>query len=364
MIKFLHAADFHLDSAFAALRPEQAAERRQEQRQLLRELSETCRRYECDLLLLSGDLFDGQSVYRDTLDALWEALSECGARVFISPGNHDYIHPASPYLTRTWPENVHIFTSPQPESVPVPALGCTVYGAAFTSPSMPSLLQGFRVPQAQEEQVHFMVLHADPLTADSPYNPISVREIADCGLTYLALGHVHQRSNLNHTGQTFYGWPGCPMGRGFDETGARGVFLGEAAPNQVTCRFLPLSGRRYECLRVEVRNDPLEDILAALPEETARHIYRIILTGESDTIELSAIEHPLRERFYALQLLDETAPPLSLWTSCGENTLEGMSLHTLQQALAHCETPRQRRCIELAARRIAEVCERREMPVL
>ncbi len=361
MIKFLHAADFHLDSAFAALQPEQAAARRQEQRELLKDLSETCRQYECNLLLLSGDLFDGRSVYRDTLDALWEALSECGAKVFISPGNHDYIHPASPYLTRTWPENVHIFTSPKIEAVSVPELGCTVYGGAFTAPNMQNMLHGFQAPEAQ---TNFMVLHADPLALDSPYNPISAGDIADSRLTYLALGHVHQRSNLNHTANTFYAWPGCPMGRGFDETGAKGVFLGEVEGNEVSCRFLPFSGRRYECLRVKVKNDPLEDILSALPEKTERHIYRIILTGESDTIALPAIYRQLQERFFALQLLDETVPPLSLWTSCGENTLEGMSLNTLHQALALCETPRQRRCIELAARRIAEVCERREMPVL
>ena len=34
-IKFLHAADLHLDSPFAALPPEQAARRRREQRELL-----------------------------------------------------------------------------------------------------------------------------------------------------------------------------------------------------------------------------------------------------------------------------------------------------------------------------------------
>lgn len=38
MLTFLHAADFHLDSPFHALPPEQAAERRQEQRQLLTRL--------------------------------------------------------------------------------------------------------------------------------------------------------------------------------------------------------------------------------------------------------------------------------------------------------------------------------------
>ena len=34
MLKFIHAADFHLDSAFAALTPQQAAARRRESRDL------------------------------------------------------------------------------------------------------------------------------------------------------------------------------------------------------------------------------------------------------------------------------------------------------------------------------------------
>ena len=35
MLKVLHGADFHLDSPFSGLTPEQAAARRQEQRELL-----------------------------------------------------------------------------------------------------------------------------------------------------------------------------------------------------------------------------------------------------------------------------------------------------------------------------------------
>ena len=34
MLRFIHAADFHLDSAFAALTPRQAAARRRESREL------------------------------------------------------------------------------------------------------------------------------------------------------------------------------------------------------------------------------------------------------------------------------------------------------------------------------------------
>ena len=100
MIKFLHTADLHLDSPFAALRPEQAIQRRQEQRALVGKICAVCRENACDLLLLPGDLFDGGGVYLDTLDVLRDELCECGAQVFIAPGNHDFLTPASPYLTQ------------------------------------------------------------------------------------------------------------------------------------------------------------------------------------------------------------------------------------------------------------------------
>ena len=364
MIKFLHAADLHLDSPFTALDPRQAAHRRQEQRQLVAELCRLCRENECDLMLLSGDLFDGQRVYLDTLDTLRDELSECGAQVFITPGNHDPIVPSSPYLTQAWPENVHIFTNARIEAIALREPECVVYGAAFTANSMPPLMRGFRVPEDKQNYVNLMVLHGDAIQTDSPYNPITKEEISGSGLSYLALGHTHLRGGPEKAGGTVYAWPGCPMGRGFDETGEKGVLLGTIESGDVSVHFLPLPGRRYEILSVEAGDDPYTNILDVLPPDTSDDIYRIVLTGESEDVDLNTLQAALDGRFYALQLRDETVPPLELWTRCGDNTLEGLSLQTLRQALDRSENPRQRRLIELAARRIAEVCEGREASAL
>ena len=60
-------------------------------------------------MLLAGDIFDGEPP-RETVEALKKALSECGARVFITPGNHDFCAPGSLWLEESWPENVYVFT--------------------------------------------------------------------------------------------------------------------------------------------------------------------------------------------------------------------------------------------------------------
>ena len=45
MIRFLHGADFHLDSAFGALPPGQAAARRRESRELALRLADYVKEY-------------------------------------------------------------------------------------------------------------------------------------------------------------------------------------------------------------------------------------------------------------------------------------------------------------------------------
>ncbi len=146
-VKIVHAADFHLDSAFGALRADKARLRRQESRALLSRLSELVNARGADILLLSGDLFDGETVYRETLEALAASLGAMHARVFIAPGNHDPYSARSPYALPIWPSNVHIFTSGEIERVVLPELSCAVYGAAFTSAVQDEgLLEGLLAP--------------------------------------------------------------------------------------------------------------------------------------------------------------------------------------------------------------------------
>lgn len=358
MIKFLHAADFHLDSAFSALPPSAASVRRQEQRQALLDLADLCRQEQCGLLLLAGDLFDAGVVYRDTLDAMEQAFASCPAQIFIAPGNHDPLRPGSPYLCRTWPDNVHIFGSSQVETVELE--DCTVSGAAFLDTTSPGLLGQFSAPVGG--RTHLMVLHGDPVQPDAPYNPIAPAEIAASGLTYLALGHIHQYGGLRRAGNTAYAWPGCLMGRGFDECGEKGVILGTAENGQLLdARFVPLPTRRYEILHVQAGEQPLQAIRAALPPDAARHIFRIILEGEAPRPDLAALSGALSDDCFALQLRDQTRLPRDLWDGCGEDTLRGQFLQLLRAQLEQADTPQAQREIELAVRLGLAAMEQQEV---
>lgn len=143
-----------------------------------------------------------------------------------------------------WPGNVHLLPAGA-GAVRLPELGCTVWGAAFCAPRQSaSPLRGFHAPA---EGVQLAVLHGE-VAAQGDYGPISEEDIAASGLDYLALGHVHQYSGLRRAGETFWAYPGCPEGRGFDELGEKGVLWLEVEKGRTEAEFVPLCRRRYQIL--------------------------------------------------------------------------------------------------------------------
>lgn len=334
MFRFIHAADFHLDSAFHALSPQRAAERRRESRELGARLANEALRRDVDLVLLCGDLFDGGSSFRETPEELARGLERIGAPVFIAPGNHDYYSPDSPYATVRWPENVCIFKSGAVESFDLPDLNCTVHGAAFTAPEQAAgLLTGFTAPD--DGRVHLMALHGDVGAAEARYDPITKEEIAASGLTYLALGHIHAASGPQKNGKTIWAYPGCTEGRGFDELGDKGFYFGTVSDNGgVTLEFVPFARRRYEIVTVDVTGkDPREALEAALPSWTLDDLYRVLLTGETDErgVDVAALEFALTGRFYTLELRDQTRVRQDVWERAGEDSLRGAFLRRLRK---------------------------------
>lgn len=364
MFQFLHGADFHLDSPFSALPPEQAAQRRRESRAMVGRLADYVNARNIPLVLLAGDLLDSGSVYRDTAEQLSAALGRMNAQVYIAPGNHDFYVPGGLWDTVAWPDNVHIFRSGHMEAMEVPGLGAVVHGAAFTAPEQAdSLLTGFSAPV--DGRVHLGLLHGEAEPSVRRYDPIAKEEIAASGLAYLALGHIHKRAQPQRCGRTLYAWPGCPEGRGFDETGEKGVLCGTVSGDGgVTLEFVPVARHRYEYLTVDVTGQEVfKAVEQALPGGTENDLYRLVLTGETGSagVDVRALEASLAGRFYALEVRDETRMAEDVWARAGEESLRGLFLRTLREKLDAAPDDEARRRITLAARLGLAALDHREL---
>jgi len=326
MIKILHSADWHLDSPLQQ-RGDQADKLRNAQQKIPGKLAAICKEKACDLVLLSGDLFDG-AYAADTCRTVKQALEQMEVPVFITPGNHDYIGQDSPWLQESWPENVHIFTHPVIESVALPQLNCRIYGAGYISMDCPGLLEGFSAEQ--EEAYAIGILHADPTQVSSPYCPVTNQQVQQSNLDYLALGHIHKGGSFT-AGKTLCAWPGAPMGRGYDEEGEKGVLI-VTLDDTVSTEFIALDTPRFYDLEVPAGEDAVAALNGVLSPVGNEDFYRVTLTGPSQTLDLTRLQESF-SRFPNLVLRDRTTPPLDIWGTAGEDSFEGMYFGMLKEAL-------------------------------
>ena len=317
-MKILHTADWHLDAPLLGHGPAL----RKALEAVPGQIFEVCRREQCDMVLISGDLFDGAYTPR-SYQIAYDVLKAMSVPVFIAPGNHDYCDANSPWLKEMWPENVHVFKSARVESVAVPQLNLRVYGAAFESMDCEALLRGFSA-QCQEDYA-VGIFHGDPTQANSPYNPITKAQVQESGLDYLALGHIHKADNFR-AGKTLCAWPGSPIGKGYDEPGEKGVYV-VSLEETASVKFVPLDTPRFYDL--EARPEELPNVL---PPVSSEDYYRVTLVGTCDAPNLAALQIEYAH-LSNLTLRDKTTRPADVWGSLGEDSFEGVYFGMLKQML-------------------------------
>lgn len=346
-MKLLHASDFHLDSPMTGLPTEKSALRRRELREAPARLARLAKDEGVDLVLLPGDLFDGERVHPETVRALAGALEDMAVPVFVAPGNHDWYHEKSPYAATSWPDNVYIFTSSELQAVELPERNCVIHGCAFTAPHREDdPVAGFTAPD--DGKLHLLCIHGEVGLAGN-YAPIDPRSLERSGAAYAALGHVHAAGS-GRAGKTLWAYPGCPEGRGFDELGPKGalivsfgenVQMGITSPDgppmapidmgiqPVAARFVPICKRQY---RIETVN--IDDFTACLLQRGSPDLVRLILVGEClDAPDLAALTAQAASHFFHVELRDRTTLPTELWARSEEDSLTGLFLREMRARL-------------------------------
>lgn len=343
-IRVLHGADFHLDSPFSLKSPREAERRRTELRSDLSSVMVYIRMQKVQLCLLSGDLFDGEAVTPETRALLERELSSCpDCRFFLSPGNHDPLSPSSPYRQMRLPENVHVFGA-QKECVRLDELGVDVYGFGFDGKNGgQNPLFGY--PPRDPSRLNILVCHGE-LDGSGENGPFTRADLAACGFDYVALGHIHKGTGLQceqtANGPVYWAYPGCLEGRGFDETGEKGVLFGtlEKADAQADLladlQFVRMSKRRYEIASCDVtgcdRLDALEKVRALARGYGADTTLRVVLTGEvKDGLLLLPEELSASEGACAVETVDKTvlAPDFTSIEQSG--TLKGAFFRLMRE---------------------------------
>jgi len=296
-MKIVHAADLHLDSPLRGLErhdglsEEQVQQIRGATRRALVRLVDFCLDEGVDLLLLAGDLYDGD--WRDYSTGLFfchqmTRLRQGGVPVVWIRGNHD----AASRLTKDLrpPDNVTELPHHHPDTQSFENLKVAVHGQGFARGAVTEdLAAGY--PEARDGYLNIGLLHTSVTGREghAPYAPCSLDTLLSKGYDYWALGHIHQREVLHEDPWVVF--PGNLQGRHARETGAKGVMVLTVEEGRITAvDFEPLDVVRWEVVTVDLADaasaeeamDPVRAALEAASAAAGRPlVVRLELTGET-----------------------------------------------------------------------------------
>jgi exonuclease SbcD len=271
-MKFIHAADIHLDSPLTGLSAYEdapVAMLRLATREAFTNLITEAIEQQVDFMVIAGDLYDG--TWKDHTTGIYFCkqmgrLQKAGIPVYLLYGNHD----AESEMTKKLllPDNVHAFDTRKATSFLIPDLKVVLHGRSFKeAATTENLVTSY--PDPVPGMLNIGVLHTalEGGSIHANYAPCSLAELHAKGYAYWALGHVHEYKMW--TGTSAIVFPGNLQGRHIRETGARGAVLVTADEGQIeNVERLYVDVLRWCALEVDVST------CQALPE-----VVRAIGTG-------------------------------------------------------------------------------------
>ncbi len=294
MLKFIHAADIHLDSPLLRLGcyDDAPAELlRTATRLAVERLVDLAISERVAFLAIAGDLYDGD--WDDIRTGFFMVkqfgrLNTAGIPVYVIAGNHD----AASKMTKRipFPANVKFLSHRRPETVRLDTLRVAIHGQGFGSQAVLENLAA-NYPAAIPGYFNIGLLHTslDGREGHDNYAPCRLDDLRAKGYDYWALGHIHQREVL--CDRPFVAFSGNLQGRNVRETGAKGCLLVTVEDSGPRAEFRALDVVRWERLVCDVAAttsaaaaaDRVRDSLVRLRSEHAPTplAVRVELVGES-----------------------------------------------------------------------------------
>lgn len=227
-MRFIHAADIHLDSPLRGLEayPGAPTERlRIATRQAFDRVVEISIEERVDFVVIAGDLFDTEVKDFNAALAAAEQLRKLDREkipVYLILGNHDSREEMIRHVP--WPANVTLFDHKRPHTVKHATLPVALHGMSYPKREVTeNLVPGYPAPIAGCFNIGLLHTNVGGNSRHAAYAPCSVEELVAKGYDYWALGHVHEHEVLHQQPHVVYS--GNTQGRHAREVGRKGCLL-------------------------------------------------------------------------------------------------------------------------------------------
>ena len=383
MVKLIHTADLHLDSAFRSrFTKEEAENRRQKQLMAWKELLSFAVEKKVQGILIAGDLFDSPVVSHGTMDFFLSTISEHPEiSFFYLRGNHDTENTFR--YQENLPKNFFLFSERGKKyrlndrlllagveydtkdisfgenegaiqgvgQATEQAVGQeTVHGAEALSKNETESEEESKFLKLKEEDCNILLLHGalyqgtpkgDSLQGEEG---IFLKNLEKLPLSYIALGHIHKGGEGKLNNGALWAYPGCLQGRGFDEEGERGfLYLKvEEEKKEIRKEFIPIKQGEFRILEIELLEDEgtlvcLKKIEAEMEKAgiSKEDSLRIILKGKKGLEQernLRYLQLQLQDSVFFLEIQDESELSWNREEAMKEKSLKGEFLRVLAAA--------------------------------
>ena len=315
-MKFIHAADIHLDSPLTGLSAYADAPvelLRTATREAFSNLVTEAIDLAVDFMVIAGDLYDG--TWKDHNTGIYFCkemgrLKKVAIPVYLLFGNHD----AESEMTKKLqlPDNVFSFDAKKPSTFYLKHLNVALHGRSFKEKeTTENIAMGY--PDPLPGLFNIGVLHTalEGNSMHANYAPCSLEELHAKGYQYWALGHVHDYQLWQ--GASTIVFPGNLQGRHIRETGPRGAVLVTADDSNIQAvERLFVDVLRWSNLEVNVTECcSLPEVVAAIGKalevivenspSTIPSAVRVTVTGKTSVHgDLFGLESQLRAEVLAL----------------------------------------------------------------
>lgn len=306
-MKILHCADLHMDSPMEThMTREQAAKRNAEILMSFQRMTEYAENEKIRVVLIAGDLFDGERVTRRTVEGVLDAVRRTPQidYLYVS-GNHD--DQTNAFADQEIPENFKRFTD---KWNTIEYGDVAVSGIEITKNNASTLYE--QLP-AQKSRVNIVMLHGQVSSACG-VDQVNLNLLKGKNINYLALGHIHTYSCEQLDCDGIYCYPGCLEGRGFDECGEKGFVVLDTDGRKIMPIFIPFSSRKLHRVTVDITGATTNSAVHQAMKRASQNIDKkdmveFILTGAADPsarIAKKYLYNLVESDFFFVKIKDET----------------------------------------------------------
>lgn len=316
-MKIIHCADLHLDAKMTSnLSKEQAKERKNEILRTYVHMVEYAKANDVSVILIAGDLFDTRNVSAMVRNTVKESIINNPQIEFLYlRGNHDNDN----FLTKLdeMPENLKLFSDKEWVSYSFLNGKVSITGLELTKDNQ---VTAYNELVLSHDTYNIVTLHGQAGEYKSAHaaENISLSDLKNKNIDYLALGHVHKYMVEKLDARGVYCYSGCLEGRGFDECGQKGFVLIEIEEDtlQATLKTVSCAARTLYTLPVDITgvlstNEAAKRVEAAINTKPfpSASLVKIVLNGALNVeceLNVEYLEELFADYYYLVKIENAT----------------------------------------------------------